>query len=82
MTAEVPIQTHSEENNTVVSLLQGEDTVSGLMVDDFIEWCDNSPLKVNVTNTKDLCVDSRKKSHPLILTVIIGETVERFQCCH
>ncbi len=61
----------------IVSLLQREDTAPGPVVDDFTEWCDNSFLKLNVTKTKDVSIDFRKKSRPLILTVTKRKTVER-----
>ncbi len=65
------------DDTVIVSLLQGEDTAPGPVVDDFIHWCDDSSLNLNVTKTKDMCIDFRRNSNPPLSTVINGETVER-----
>ena len=33
-------------------------------INDFVQWCDNNFLQLNVTKTKQLCIDFRRKQTP------------------
>ena len=60
----------------VVSLLFGGQNDHGPAVSDSVNWCDDSYLCLNVSKTKDLCIDFRRKGTQLDPTVIRSETVE------
>ena len=46
----------------LLSLLFGSQQDHGLALRDFVEWCDDSYLKFNICNTKELVIDFRKHS--------------------
>ena len=48
----------------------------GIVVSDFVIWCDQSYLCLNELNTKYLSIDFRRKSTHPQPTVIHNETVE------
>lgn len=52
------------DDTVKVSLLQGEETTSGPVVDDFTHWFDDSFSNLNVTKTKDMCIDFQRESNP------------------
>lgn len=64
------------DDTVIVSLLQNTETGHGPVIDDFITWCDESYLFLNVLKTKDMHIDFRKQALPQDLTVIKGQPVE------
>lgn len=48
----------------------------GPVVDDFILWCENAFLQLNVTKTKDMCIDFRRSPPAPQNSVVKGEAVE------
>ena len=48
---------------------------------DFVKWCDQSYLCLNVTKTKDMCIDFRRDSPPQTDTVIHDNKVEVVDDC-
>lgn len=46
----------------IVSLLQGSENNHGPVVDDFVKWCEDSHLQLNITKTKDMAIDFRKNA--------------------
>ena len=43
---------------------------------EFVDWCDNSYLDLNVTKTKEMIVDSRRQEHSPGKTIIHNNEVE------
>ena len=60
----------------LISLLREEEVDHGPVVEDFVEWCDNHFLKLNVNKTKEMVIDFRKTSHSIIPTTVKGSLVE------
>ena len=48
----------------------------GPVVSDFISWCDEAFLQLNVTKTKDMCIDFRLSAPATQISVINGQPVE------
>ena len=55
------------------------DDVSGYLreIIDFVQWCDGIYLQLNVTKTKELCINFRRKQTPPKPICIKGEEVVR-----
>lgn len=48
------------DDSVIVSLLQGSENNHGPVVDNFVKWCEDSYLQLNITKTKDMAIDFRK----------------------
>ena len=46
------------------------------MLDDFLSWCDNAFLQLNVSKTKELCIDFRLSPQSPRKSLANGETVD------
>ena len=46
-------------------------------INDFVQWCDDNFLQLNVTTNKELCIDFRRKQTPAKPVYIKGEEVMR-----
>ena len=64
------------DDTAVVSLLFGDQNGHGPVVSDFVNWCDDTYLCLNVSQTKYLFIDFRRENTPPEPTVINRETVE------
>ncbi|KAK0142191.1 hypothetical protein N1851_020128 [Merluccius polli] len=64
------------DDTVLISLLREEEVNHGPVVEDFVEWCDNHFLKLNVNKTKDMVIDFRKTSHSIIPTTVKGSLVD------
>ena len=60
------------DDTLLLSLLQDGEVDHGPVVKDFVEWCDNYFLKLNVHKTKDMAIDIRKTSCSTFPTIIKG----------
>ena len=49
------------DDTVIVSLLQKHESQHGPVVDEFVSWCDRSFLQLNISKTKDMVVDFRRK---------------------
>ncbi|KAJ8400459.1 hypothetical protein AAFF_G00395830 [Aldrovandia affinis] len=71
------------DDTVLLSLLSGPAQDHGPALDEFMEWCDTSCLKLNVTKTKEkvVVVSSRQQESrsTSALTFIHGEPVEVVQ---
>ena len=63
-------------DDSIVSLLNGKESEHGPVLNDFIAWCDSAHLHLNVSKTKDMVIDYRRKSPPTQVTAINGQPVE------
>ncbi len=64
------------DDSVVVSLLEGDGLQHGPVVDDFVSWCDESFLQLNVTKTKDMLISFGKAPPCPVLTSINGTEIE------
>ena len=49
------------DDSALISLLSGSHNNHGDALQDFVDWCDDSYLELNVLKIKELIVDFRKK---------------------
>ena len=64
------------DDSGLLSLLLGTQNRHGPALDDFIEWCDESYLDLNVNKTKGIIVDFRRPWHTHTAIQIHDEKVE------
>ena len=64
------------DNSALLSLLQGSEQYHGPALSEFVAWCDNSYLDLNVTKTKEMIVDFRRQGHSPGKTIIPNNEVE------
>ena len=64
------------DDTALLSLLFNDETGHGPVLHDFVKWCDQSYLCLNVTNTKDMCIDFRRDPPAQTDTVIHDNKVE------
>ena len=67
------------DDSAIVSLLHDQNTDHGPVVDYFVQWCIDAYLHLNVTKTKDMCIDFRKTQQSPQNTVINGDKVDFVQ---
>ncbi len=46
----------------ILSLLEGDEQLHGPVLDDFVAWCDESFLHLNVLKIKDVIISFRKST--------------------
>ena len=79
--------THGEPKTTVSTSLQkiksiknqhnqGSEEYHGPALTEFVDWCNNSYLDLNVTKTKEMIVDFRRQEHSPGKTIIHNNEVE------
>ena len=64
------------DDSVIVSLLNNDENSHGQVLDDFLSWCDKAFLELNVSKTKELCVDFRRSPPPPQNSVVNGQTVD------
>ena len=60
------------DDSALLSLLQGTQNGHGAALDDFIDWCDDSYLDLNVGKTKELIVEFRRLGYAHVAIQIHG----------
>ena len=50
------------DDSVIVNLLRRSEKDRGLVVDNFVKWCEDSHLQLNLTRTKDMAVDFRRNA--------------------
>ena len=51
------------DDSALLSLLQGSEQYHGAALTEFVYWCDNYYLDLNVTETKEMTADFRRHEH-------------------
>ena len=64
------------DDSVIISLLKDSETEHGTVVDDFITWCNDFFLSINVLKTKDMLIDFRKSQPITPRTIIQDKEVE------
>ena len=63
------------DDSAIVSLLSDNDCQHGPVLEDFISWCKRSFLNINVSKTKEIIIDFRRKSSPAPPALISDQAV-------
>ena len=64
------------DDTALLTLLEGSESDHGSALPDFVKWCEENYLDLNVSKTKELVVDFRKHSEELKPSIIQGNNVE------
>jgi hypothetical protein len=75
-TQECSFITKFSDDSALLSLFQGPENDHGLALTDFVNWCDDNFLDMNVTKTKEIVFDFRREKDDVLPSVIHGEAVE------
>lgn len=67
------------DDTALLSLLQGHQSGHGCALPEFVRWCDDSFLDLNVSKTKEIIIDFRKSSVDPKPSTIHGEDVQIVQ---
>lgn len=65
------------DDSVIVSLLQEGENNHGPVVDDFVKWCEDSHLQLNLAKTKDMTIDFRKNTRTPEPVRIKGQVIEQ-----
>ena len=57
-------------DSVLLSMLQGSEQHHAPALTEFVDWCDNSYLDLNMTKTKEMTVDFRRQEHSPGKTII------------
>ena len=64
------------DDSALLSLLKGSEQYHGPALTEFVDWCDNNYLDLNVTKTKAMIVDFRRQEHSPGKTIMHNNEVE------
>ena len=64
------------DDAVIVSLLKGKEMSHGPVTDCLLRWCQEAFLELNVTKTKDMCIEFRCLYPNPVNTKINGQNVE------
>ncbi|CAI5684235.1 unnamed protein product [Oreochromis niloticus] len=67
------------DDSVIVSLLKEGETSYGPVTDDFVTWCEESYLQLNISKTKDMVIDFSKQQNGHGVTFIKGQKIEQMQ---
>ncbi len=67
------------DDAVILSLLNRDESSHGAVVDDFMNWCQDSFLLINVSKTKDMSIDFRHSQPSPVSSVINGQDIELVQ---
>ena len=67
------------DDSVIVSRLQDKETSHSPVIDDFVRWCEESYLQLNISKTKDMIIYLRKHPHIHEVLTIQSQKVEFVQ---
>ncbi|CAN9510708.1 unnamed protein product [Ophioblennius macclurei] len=70
------LQKFSDDSAVVECFNEGDETEYRETVDNFVTWCEQNHLQLNVTKTKELVVDLRRNKRSASPISIKGDTVD------
>ena len=71
-----PVVKFADDTELVGKISNDEDTIYHKQIENFVNWCDKNYLYLNVSKTKERCIDFRKKQRCPKPVYIKGEAVE------
>jgi len=70
------------DDTALLSLLQGNQSDHNNALMDFVRWCEDSFLDLNVSKTKEVIIDFRKHSEELcgwVCVILVGKLVSKYE---
>lgn len=64
------------DDSVIVSLLKGGELDHGPVVNDFVSWCKEAFLELNVAKTKDIIIDFRRTAPSPKVTTMEGSEID------
>ena len=72
-----PLVKFADDTELVGKISNDEDALYHKQTETFVNWCDKNYLYLNVSKTKEMCIDFRKNQRCPKTVYIKGEVVER-----
>ena len=72
-----PLVKFADDAELVGKISTDEDALYHKQTENFVNWCDKNYLHLNVSKTKEMCIDFRKNQRRPKPVYIKGEAVER-----
>ena len=76
-----PLVKFANDTELVGKIRNDEDAIYHKQTENFVNWCDKNYLYLNVSKTKEICIDFRKNQRCPKPVYIKGEAVERVDTC-
>ncbi len=64
------------DDSVIISLLDDDENGHGPIFNDFLSWCSDAFLQLNVSKTKEMCIDCRQTPQNIQSSVVNGQTVD------
>ena len=74
-----PLEKFADDTELVGKITNDEDALYHKQIENFVNWCDRNYLYLNVSKTKEMCIDFRKNQRCQKPVYIKGEAVERLK---
>ncbi|WP_419631026.1 reverse transcriptase domain-containing protein, partial [Thiolapillus sp.] len=74
-----PLVKFADDTELVGKISNDEDALYHKQIENFVNWCDKNYLYLNVSKTKEMCIDFRKNQRCPKPVYIKGEAVERVE---
>ena len=74
-----PLVKCADDTKLVGKISNDEDSLYHKQTENFVNWCDKNYLYLNVSKTKEMCIDFRKNQRCTKPVYIKGEAVERVE---
>ena len=72
-----PLVKFADDTELVRKISNDEDAIYQKQIENFVNWCDKNYFYLNVSKTKEMCIDFRKNQKCPKPVYIKGEAVER-----
>ena len=72
-----PVVKFTDDTELVGKICNDEDAVNHKQIETFVSWCDKIYLYLNVSKTREMCIDFRKNQRCPKAVYIKGEAVGR-----
>ena len=74
-----PLEKFADDTELVGKITNDEDALYHKQIENFVNWCDRNYLYLNVSKTKEMCIDFRKNQRCPKPVYSNGEAVERVE---
>ena len=69
----------ADDTELIGKISNNEDALYHKQIENIVNWCDKNDLYLNVSETKEMCIDFRKNQRCFKPVYIKGKTVERLE---